>query len=510
MVVVSLGVCEAQEENKPEKLAERVEALLDAPLYKEAHWGVLVVDAKTGDTLYERNAQKLMAPASLTKLVTTACSLQAFGAKYTFETPVFALGKTKDGVFDGNLVLVASGDPSFCGRPISDSQLKFENTDHTYANSGLMECVACECDPRTTFDELAQTIADSGIKELRGDVLIDDRLFAISRSSGSGPEVVSPICINDNVIDVIITPAKKPGDAATVVFKPESKAISLDAQILTGEESDSVTLDWAQISNGKFAMRGKVPAQGKPVLRILPVDDPTALARTMFIEALQRAKIQVSALAEQPSGASLPPLKAYMDQLPIAMHRSAPMGEILKVTLKTSHNLYASMLPCLLAAKSGKQSMADGLRLQKPILKEYGLSPDRLSLGSGAGGVLSDQLTPQSLVQLLSALAKKPTWDDYKNWLPELGHDGTLADLVDNKHRLYRKVFAKTGTYVWTDALNARPFLRTKALAGTMTTHSGRELYFAFIVNDVLIDPTTSVKAVSADLIKLCDLFYDE
>ena len=44
---------------------------------------------------------------------------------------------------------------------------------------------------------------------------------------------------------------------------------------------------------------------------------------------------------------------------------------------------------------------------------------------------------------------------------------------------------AKTGTLVYSDLMNDRPLLRSKAMAGVMTTKGGRELTFAVFVNDV-------------------------
>src|SRR5262249_33374156 len=56
-------------------LASRIEAVTGAPRYKQAHWGLLAVDAKTGSVLYEHNADSLFAPASTTKLYSCATAL---------------------------------------------------------------------------------------------------------------------------------------------------------------------------------------------------------------------------------------------------------------------------------------------------------------------------------------------------------------------------------------------------------------------------------------------------
>ena len=52
----------------PEALAKKLDDIIERPDYKHASWGVLVVDAKTGDTVYARNPDAMLAPASVTKL----------------------------------------------------------------------------------------------------------------------------------------------------------------------------------------------------------------------------------------------------------------------------------------------------------------------------------------------------------------------------------------------------------------------------------------------------------
>ena len=49
-------------------LATKLRTIIDRPDYKGARWGILVVDAATGKTVFEHNAEQLFAPASVTKL----------------------------------------------------------------------------------------------------------------------------------------------------------------------------------------------------------------------------------------------------------------------------------------------------------------------------------------------------------------------------------------------------------------------------------------------------------
>ena len=98
-------------------LAMRVETVLKSPGYKSGHWGLLVVDAKTGATVFERNPDELFCPASVTKLFTTAAALVDLGADYRFQTPVVRRGSVEsNGTLIGDLILVAQGDLCLGGR----------------------------------------------------------------------------------------------------------------------------------------------------------------------------------------------------------------------------------------------------------------------------------------------------------------------------------------------------------------------------------------------------------
>jgi serine-type D-Ala-D-Ala carboxypeptidase/endopeptidase (penicillin-binding protein 4) len=94
--------------------------------------------------------------------------------------------------------------------------------------------------------------------------------------------------------------------------------------------------------------------------------------------------------------------------------------------------------------------------------------------------------------------------------LPVLGVDGTLADTVSASSPAHGKVFAKTGTLVGVDATNDRLLLRSKAMAGTMTTKAGTQLFLAFFVNNVPLPDGVAVTREGKMLGKLCEILYAE
>src|SRR5438105_4042792 len=108
-----------------DSLAARIEAVTRGADYKSAHWGVLIVNAETGKSVYEQNADRMFTPASTTKLYTCAAALAAFGTDYRFETPVYRRGEVKDGRLSGDLILVASGDLTLGGRTDPHGKMLF-------------------------------------------------------------------------------------------------------------------------------------------------------------------------------------------------------------------------------------------------------------------------------------------------------------------------------------------------------------------------------------------------
>jgi D-alanyl-D-alanine carboxypeptidase/D-alanyl-D-alanine-endopeptidase (penicillin-binding protein 4) len=490
------------------QLAAKIDAVINAPEYKHSRWGLLVVDDETGRTVYEHNPDMLFAPASVTKLYTCAAALAALGPDHRFETPVYRRGDVTGGRLHGDLILVGQGDLSFGGRGDAHGTLAFKDHDHIYANWLSTRTELTDTDPLAGLGDLAEQVRASGIKEIDGDVLADDRLFARARGSGSGPDVLTPILVNDNVIDVIVTPAEVAGNTATAEFRPQTGYVQIDAHVDTVDEGKPVQLAAERVGPERFVVRGQIPVGSKPMVRICPVDDPAAFARALFIEKLRRADVSVKAGIHEAPTAQLPDRDAYKDLQRVAVLKSPPLSEAVKVTLKVSHNLYASTLPLLVAAKYGKRTPAEGLHEERRFLADLGVDVDSISLESGAGGGNADRATPRTTVQLLRGMAKRPEWAAYKAALPVLGVDGTLADAVGPDSPARGKVLAKTGTYGDSDLLNGRLLLRAKSLAGVMTTAGGRGLTFAIFLNDVPLPPGGEPGREGKVLGRLCEIIY--
>ncbi len=99
-----------------EALRFSIDSLVNDPMFASAHIGLLIVNPLTGDTLYSRNAGKLFMPASNQKVLTGAVALHQLGPNYRFRTAIGKRGNLRDGVLEGDLVVIGRGDPTLSDR----------------------------------------------------------------------------------------------------------------------------------------------------------------------------------------------------------------------------------------------------------------------------------------------------------------------------------------------------------------------------------------------------------
>ena len=471
--------------------ASRIDPIVSRPEFRHAFWGIAFLDLDTGETVYELNADKLFTPGSTTKLLTEGTALALLGPDYRFTTRIYCTGAIgPGGVLSGDLVLVASGDPNLSGRLRPDGTLAFENEDHSYGGDPSTRAVPG--DPLLVIRRLAAQVAEKGIRAVHGQVRVDVSLFPEGeRELGTGT-VISPVVVNDNVIDVKVGPGATPDAPAVVTTSPATSYVRFINQIKTGAAGSLPTLnDPADIANPDgthtVTLSGAFPAGVAPILYSYPVPEPSRFAATVLREALAEKGVRVEPGA---GGAAAVPLPARQV---VAEHVSAPFREEVKVTLKVSQNLHASLTPKLLGALLRKDDAQTGFDLERDFLTAAGLDLSGAQQADGAGG--DAHYSPAFMVRYLAAMAKRPDAALFLGSLPVLGRDGTLFD-IQPASPAAGHVFAKTGTFTTGDPLNRRVLVAGKGLAGYMTTAAGRHLAFALYVNNVSVAEPREVKRI--------------
>jgi D-alanyl-D-alanine carboxypeptidase/D-alanyl-D-alanine-endopeptidase (penicillin-binding protein 4) len=489
----------------PPSFENEIASITGAPRYTHASWGIIVTDPATGTTLYEKNAGQMYVPGSTVKLFSSAAVLETLGPDYRFRTPVYAMGPVDgSGKLNGNLVLVASGDPTMGGRSLPDGTIVYTNIDHGDANV-LGGAILAPTEPLAGLDDLASRVKASGITAV-SDVVIDDRLFETTDLGKTF--VISPIIVNDNLVDVTITPGAI-GSAPSLMMRPQTSAYRLVNKVTTGPAGDPLAVSMTEGPAGKIIVAGTVASDAGPVNQTYSVRTPAAFARTLFIEALERQGIRVTAAATGDNPLSMQPAPAaYTGARKVAELTSPSLSEDVKLTLKVSQNLHADTYVSLLAAASGKTGFYDGMLEEGKILDSLGLDTLGVSLGDGEGGVAEDRISPRSAAELLTLMARRPYAEKYINALPLLGVDGSLATACTAGNPACGHVYAKTGTTGTFDPLNNRGILLAKSLAGYVDTKSGKRLAFAVYVNNVPFEDVKDMMAAGDDLGSIAGLIY--
>ena len=98
------------------ELRSEIDSLTSQQMFRNAQWGVLIVNPRTGDTLYSKNAGKLFMPASNMKIVTSTAALTLLGPDYRYRTTFLTDGEVRDSLLDGNLIVIGRGDPTISDR----------------------------------------------------------------------------------------------------------------------------------------------------------------------------------------------------------------------------------------------------------------------------------------------------------------------------------------------------------------------------------------------------------
>jgi D-alanyl-D-alanine carboxypeptidase/D-alanyl-D-alanine-endopeptidase (penicillin-binding protein 4) len=503
-------------------LPPEIRAIIEGPRYRYARWGIMAQDLQSGQTLCAHNADQLFSPASVTKLFTAAAALDRLGPDYRFRTPLYRRGEIDGkGTLNGDLILVASGDITMGGRTLPDGRITYTGIDHTITKgiSGTKENPA-KPDHRAGINQLAGQVLRSGIRTIQGEIMIDDRLFKTSRvhsiiNPGTTLFIRSPVMINDNLIDVIVKPTRN-GSPAAVDWRPKSSALQIISSIRTVAKDQPAQIDINPPDGfGRYVASGQIPEGSVAAVRTVAITDAASYARTLLIEALRKQGVEIKAspVAINPSQL-LPPTGDYQRLVKVGELVSPPLSEYIRMILKVSHNPGSEILPHLIALSEGKTSFEDAMLLQNRFLAQIIADPGSLSLSDGSGLSRANLVTPGSVVKLLSYMTTHRNYQVFRDALPVLGIDGTLT-WTGKKSPSQGKILGKTGTLTLVDLLHDSAIVSSKTLAGYMITAKGRQIAFAFFVNDIhtadVRGKTVTQKLTAdtgADLARIAEVIY--
>jgi serine-type D-Ala-D-Ala carboxypeptidase/endopeptidase (penicillin-binding protein 4) len=452
----------AQENKTQERFAERAESLVSAAPVNKGEWGLLVVDAATGETLYEKNADRYFTPASNMKLLTTALALDKLGSDYRFRTTVETHGAISRGVLSGDLILVGRGDPN-----LSNRKFPFDVKEEFVGPS------------EKVLIELADQVVAHGVKDVSGDIVGDDSYFPRDRYP-DGWEIddmvweygaaISAIVLDDNSVTLTLTPGEKAGDRVVGTVEPVTPDFAVKNEVTTSDKAEKADLTLVREPGSNMVLlSGTLPAKSAPRKLLLAIQEPAQHAATTLARLLAERGVRFWGT----SRANHEPDPSEAMRTVLAEHVSLPVGDTLKLVNKISQNLHTEILLRTSARQQGRWAKPeDLLKFPEDFYAKVGIAPGDVVQEDGSGMSRHDLVTPRALATLLLYAQKQSWFPVYFGSLPVAGIDGTLNDRM-KKAGMVGRIHAKTGSVE-----------HVQNLSGYADTPGGRRLIFSFLSNN--------------------------
>jgi len=449
------------------------------PRAQHATWGISVVDLATGASLYAENADKLLQPASNTKLFTTATTLALVGADYKFSTTIEAAGPPdSSGRVSGDLILVGRGDPNLSGRILPYTKKTERVTQHA-----------------RMLDELVDQVAAAGVRVIDGDIVGDDSYFVYERYGEGWAQddlmwdygaPVSALTVNDNVVFASLKPADRVGQRALLTLDPYTSYYTVRNLVTTTARGIARNIGVLREPGSlELTFWGTIPLGDAGDDEALAIEEPATANAQLLRTLLQQRGILVRGKARAVHSQSwqypppLPhqPLVALPASSPsrivLAEHHSAPLLEDLVVINKVSQNLHVEMMLRLLGKLKGVSgSLSGGLDVESKFLTErVQIDAAEFSLYDGSGLSRSDLATPHAFTQLLQYAYGQPWATEFRSTLPIAAEDGSLSTR-------FKGTFAADHLEAKTGQLG-----EVNSLSGYAITKGGHNIAFSILIN---------------------------
>ncbi len=446
------------------EVQQDIESILSRTGWRSSTWGVLAVSLDYGDTLVAVNAEEPLIPASNVKLLTTAAALHYLGPDFRYRTYLLSDGPVVGGVLRGDLTLYGTGDPALSWR-FADSR------------TAVMEA-------------LADSLVAAGVRRIDGDVVGDASYFP---PPGQHPSwdprdlddwfaaPAAALSFNENVVTLRVVPGEV-GRAPVVHTLPPKAEVPIQNAALTvaGRPSRLVTMARAD-GVGPIVVSGEIRSGARDRWDLVSVADPALFAAGALRQALSERGIMVSGRTRgvsDPSASILTGRTAWPDSTgraprALATHHSPPLIDLLAVTNKSSHNLYAELILRTL----GRHVMGDGsfeggtAAVERFMLEEAGVPPGSVDLADGSGLSRDNRVSAAAFVRALGHMAQSDLWEPLWESLPQAG--GRELRRM-NRSAAEDNLRAKTGT-----------LSSVSALSGQLRTVEGERVLFSILQNGV-------------------------
>lgn len=426
---------------------------------------------KNGRVIASHNGDTARTPASVIKVLSTYSTLLKLGFDYRWPTKFYMTGALRNGVLQGDLLVKGFGDPTL--------------------NAGDLE-------------EIISDIRAKGIRQIRGDIVIDRTYFNVGNKDNSGFDqytysaynaMPDAMMFNERVVTVCVMPKEN-----RVVKKHADGSYRVVDQLQRVNKPCQGQYSWPRVKIDKrnnatptVFLSGKISKQCGKRNICQVITKPYKSFYYALKDRLIKEGISVKGglkLQKIPSGAK-----------ELFTHYSDTLEEIVSKTAKESNNLYARHLMLLAGAKlyGAPATMQKGRDAIRYILDSRGaLGEGVLKIDNGSGLSRKSKMTAKILAEMYDH-----AYDNYgQRWMDTLskaGVDGTIKrrfrySVVKNR------AWMKTGTLK--NVKNIGGYVQNKAgklYTVVILAEGGRARYFASKLQDDIITwlVKTSVKSTA-------------
>lgn len=464
--------------------ARLIDPIVDHLSFRNAQWGILVVDVAGGDTVYARNPASLLVPASNLKLITGAVALKILGPDFRFTTVVSSTGPIRQGVLEGDLVILGSGDPTFSAR--------FHG------------------DPMRPLRAIADSLGRRGVRRVSGrlvsgfDAFPDAGLargWAWDDLDQAYAATVDELLLNEGVTRVSVRGGAAPGQPVEVRTSPARAfpPVRNSARTVSAGEPQ-VWVVWDSLSGG-LSLGGTIAARSTVELEVTNRNQTAAYLEALR-EALADRGIAVGAgvlsrpLGGSSGGLGSGPTAEARARPPTGPGRTAlfaitspPLSAILTAFEKNSVNqIGEALLKTVGRLRSGVGTFESGIDAIRRQLGAWGVASDGFIIRDGSGLSRMNAVSAETLVRVLVRIREEPAFATFAAALPVAGLDGTLGRRLGGAPAR-GNVRAKTGSME-----------QVRALSGYVTAADGRQLAFSVLANNWTV-PASQVESAIDDIV---------
>lgn len=440
LLLLPLSVTAQPATTLPEPVAR---ALAQAGI-PESAIGVYVHEIGAAEPVLSIGADRSLNPASSMKLVTTYAGLEMLGPAYTWNTDVLTDGNIAQDVLTGNLYLKGSGDP----------KLTLEN-----------------------FWLLLRGLRARGVRDIRGDLILDRRLF--------GEESFDPAGFDDQPT----RPYNTGPSALLVNFKAVTLTFIPDAASRTVRIVTEPPLPQVQVVNnlklvdgscGDWVGRLRLDSQGNADSARLTFNGSYALdcgesLRSFSVLGHRQYVGALFALLWRDLGGSFSgqvrdgatPEQARR----LTTTRSLSMSEIVRDVNKYSNNVMARQLFLTLGINNAGTTTATATGAVKQWLALKGMAVPELVLENGSGLSRIERISARNLGAVLLNAWASPVMPELIASLPVAAVDGTLRRRMKSAE-VAGQAHVKTGTLTG-----------VRSIAGYVLDAQGNRAVVVFMVN---------------------------